>query len=140
MFFFSAFQPCTPKEMSAALLLRWVLMFSYWTHIVLPEPLDLGSNRNSKARFGFNTVPQKDKIKVSIAVVMPHSMFKEREYKKIIMQSAMELDGSKFEEMFDLSPYLEMVQAIPAPTEVLGKICDQVSHRTHKFPECRFLM
>ena len=32
-----------------------------------------------------------------------------------------------FEEMFDLSPYLEMVQPIPAPIEVLGKICDQVS-------------
>ena len=66
------------------------------------------------------------KIIVTIAVVLPHSMFKQREYKKIIMQSAMNLDGSKFEEMFDLSPYLEMVQPIPAPIEVLGKICDHV--------------
>ena len=29
--------------------------------------------------------------------------------------------------MFDLSPYLEMVHPIPAPIDVLGKICDQVS-------------
>ena len=41
--------------------------------------------------------------------------------------TAMTLEGSAFEEMFDLSPYLEMVQPIPAPIEVLGKICDQVS-------------
>ena len=27
------------------------------------EPLDLGSNRNSKARFGINTIPKKDKVK-----------------------------------------------------------------------------
>ena len=65
-------------------------------------------------------------MKVSVGVVLPYSMFKNREYKKIIMQSAMELHGSTFEEMFDLSPYLEMVQPIPAPIEVLGKICDQV--------------
>ena len=53
-------------------------------------------------------------------------MFKQREYKKIIGQSALKLHGSYFEKMFDLSPYLEMMQPIPAPTEVLGKICDQV--------------
>ena len=62
-----------------------------------------------------------------MAVVLPYSMFKMREYKQIIMKSAMTLEGSAFEEMFDLSPYLEMVQPIPAPIEVLGKICDQVS-------------
>ena len=66
-------------------------------------------------------------VKVSVAVVLPYSMFKMREYKQIIMKSAMTLEGSAFEEMFDLSPYLEMVQPIPAPIEVLGKICDQVS-------------
>ena len=66
-------------------------------------------------------------MKVSVAVVLPYSMFKMREYKQIIMKSAMTLEGSAFEEMFDLSPYLEMVQPIPAPIEVLGKICDQVS-------------
>ena len=70
--------------------------------------------------------PDSDKIKVSVAVVLPHSMFKQREYKKIIGQSALKLHGSYFEKMFDLSPYLEMMQPIPAPTEVLGKICDQV--------------
>ena len=70
--------------------------------------------------------PDSDKIKVSVAVVLPHSMFKQREYKKIIGQSALQLRGSDFEKMFDLSPYLEMMQPIPAPTEVLGKICDQV--------------
>ena len=63
---------------------------------------------------------------MSVAVVLPHSMFKQREYKKIIGQSALKLHGSNFEKMFDLSPYLEMMQPIPAPTEVLGKICDQV--------------
>ena len=70
--------------------------------------------------------PDSDKIKVSVAVVLPHSMFKQREYKKIIGQSALQLRGSDFEKLFDLSPYLEMMQPIPAPTEVLGKICDQV--------------
>ena len=59
-------------------------------------------------------------------MVLPHSMFKQREYKKIIGQSALQLRGSDFEKLFDLSPYLEMMQPIPAPTEVLGKICDQV--------------
>ena len=92
------------------------------------EPLDLGSNkRGSRARFGINTVPKKDRIKVSVAVVLPHSLFKQRDYKKIIMQSALELEGSKFEKMFDLSPYLEMVQPLPAPIDLLGKICDQVN-------------
>ena len=41
--------------------------------------------------------------------------------------TAMTLEGSAFEEKFDLLPYLVMVQPIPAPIEVLGKICDQVS-------------
>ena len=96
----------------------------------LTHSLDLGSTRSrsgTRARFGVNTTPKKDKFKVSIAVVMPHSLFKKRDYKKIISQSALELTGSKFEKMFDLSPYLEMVHPIPAPIDVLGKICDQVS-------------
>ena len=93
----------------------------------LTHSLDLGSPRGTRARFGVNTTPKKDKFKVSIAVVMPHSLFKKRDYKKIISQSALELTGSKFEKMFDLSPYLEMVHPIPAPIDVLGKICDQVS-------------
>ena len=87
-----------------------------------------GSNKSgSRARFGVNTIPNKNKVKVSVAVVLPYSMFKNRDYRRIISQSAMKLDGSTFEEMFDLSPYLEMVQPIPAPIEVLGKICDIVS-------------
>ena len=90
--------------------------------------LPLGSNKSgSRARFGVNTIPNKNKVKVSVAVVLPYSMFKNRDYRRIISQSAMKLDGSTFEEMFDLSPYLEMVQPIPAPIEVLGKICDIVS-------------
>ena len=94
----------------------------------LTHSLDLGSTRSgTRARFGVNTTPKKDKFKVSIAVVMPHSLFKKRDYKKIISQSALELTGSKFETMFDLSPYLEMVHPIPAPIDVLGKICHQVS-------------
>ena len=63
--------------------------------------------------------------KVSIAVVLPHSMFKQREYKKMIMQSASGLSGMDFVADYELSPFLEMVHPIPAPTEVLGKICDQ---------------
>ena len=63
--------------------------------------------------------------KVSIAVVLPHSMFKQREYKKMIMQSAMGLSSMDFVADYELSPFLEMVHPIPAPTEVLGKICDQ---------------
>jgi hypothetical protein len=52
-------------------------------------------------------------------------MFKQREYKKMIMQSAIGLSGMDFVSDYELSPYLEMVHPIPAPTEVLGKICDQ---------------
>jgi hypothetical protein len=62
---------------------------------------------------------------VSIAVVLPHSMFKQREYKKMIMQSALSLSAMNFVADFELSPFLEMVHPIPAPTEVLGRICDQ---------------
>ena len=62
---------------------------------------------------------------MSIAVVLPHSMFKQREYKKMIMQSASGLSGMDFVADYELSPFLEMVHPIPAPTEVLGKICDQ---------------
>ena len=102
------------------------LLFLVLTGIA--HSLDLGSTRaGTRARFGVNTTPKKDRFKVSIAVVMPHSMFKQRSYKKIISESALDLTGSKFETMFDLSPYLEMVHPIPAPIDVLGKICDQVS-------------
>ena len=91
----------------------------------LAASLDLGSS--GRSRTGANTMPRHDRYKVSVAVVMPHSIFKQKEYKKIIMRSALVLDGSIFEDMFDLAPYLEMVQPIPSPTEILGKICDQVS-------------
>ena len=53
--------------------------------------------------------------------------------KKAIMQSALQLGGSHFEDTFDLSPYLEMIHTMPSPTEVLGKICDQVCQRISKF-------
>ena len=91
----------------------------------LATSLDLGAGRGG-TRAGTNTMPRHDRYKVSVAVVMPHSIFKQKEYKKIIMRSALVLDGSIFEDMFDLAPYLEMVQPIPSPTEILGKICDQV--------------
>ena len=42
--------------------------------------LDLKSNRRS--RYGVNSLPDKDKVKVSVAVVMPYSMFKERDFKE----------------------------------------------------------
>ena len=68
----------------------------------------------------------KAKIKVSVAVVLPHSTFKNREYKKAIKTAAESLKDLTFEKSgFELSPYLVMVQPIPTPTEVLGKICDQ---------------
>ncbi len=88
--------------------------------------LDLGSRGPSRRKFGSGR-PSKDKTKVSVAVVLPFSMFKTREYKKLIMSAALSLGGSPFEAKYDLSPYLEMVQPIPSPTEVLNKICDQVS-------------
>ena len=110
------------RKMAPFVIVFLPCLLGLWSQV--SNGLDLKSNRRS--RFGMNTLPDNNKIKVSVAVVMPHSMFKQREYKKIIMQSALELDGSVFEDTFDLSPYLEMVQAIPSPTEVLGKICDQV--------------
>ena len=43
---------------------------------------------------GFHRRPDKtDKIKVSVAVVLPHSMFKERLYKKQIMLASEALSG-----------------------------------------------
>ena len=56
--------------------------------------------------------------KVSIAVVLPHSMFKQREYKKMIMQSAMGLSSMDFVADYELSPFLEMVHPIVAPGPV----------------------
>ena len=115
-------EPISLRKMAPFVIVFLPCLLGLWSQV--SNGLDLKSNRRS--RFGMNTLPDNNKIKVSVAVVMPHSMFKQREYKKIIMQSALELDGSVFEDTFDLSPYLEMVQAIPSPTEVLGKICDQV--------------
>lgn len=51
-------------------------------------------------------------------------MFKEREYNKQILEASMGLSGMKFLDQFEVAPYLDMVQPIPAPTEVLQKICD----------------
>ncbi len=60
------------------------------------------------------------KIDVRVAVVLPHSMFKMREYKKRILTAT----SSTSLEHFKLKPYLDMLPPIPAPTEVLDKICD----------------
>ena len=90
------------------------------------------SNRRGEAtntytrtnRYG-NTL-SKNKIKVSVAVVLPKSTFKSRQYKKQIKTAAESLKDVTFEKSgFELSPYLVMMERIPTPTEVLGKICDQ---------------
>lgn len=73
-----------------------------------------------------------DKIKVKVAIVLPHSMFMEREYKKQIFRAksaVLSQDGLDFDKVFTIEPYLEMFHPIPAPTEVLEKICDQVGSR-----------
>lgn len=88
------------------------------------QGLDL-NRMGGRRRGGFGKKSDPDKIKVSLAVVMPYSMFKQREYKKKISQASMGLSGMRFEKNYDLSPYLEMVQPMPSPTEVLSKICDQ---------------
>ena len=73
-----------------------------------------------------SSIKNKNKIKVSLAVVLPHSIFKTKKYKKQISTAAVSLKDMTFEKRgFELSPYLSMVQPIPTPTEVLGKICDQ---------------
>lgn len=86
-------------------------------------------------------VPQSfERLKVSVAVVLPYSVFKKKSYtKKIIQvgfpkesksmidqstqstfspQAANALRGSPFMAKYDLYPHLEMLQPIPAPTEV----------------------
>ena len=75
-------------------------------------------------RYGDASIRSKNKV--SVAVVLPHSTFKERQYKKEIMIAAKSLNDMTFEKSgFELSPYLVMLTPIPTPTEVLGKICDQ---------------
>ena len=57
-------------------------------------------------------------------MVLPHSMFKERLYKKEIRTASDALSEMAFNSAgFKLSPFLEMVTPIPAPTEILEKIC-----------------
>ena len=52
---------------------------------------------------GFHRRPDKtDKIKVSVAVVLPHSMFKERLYKKQIMLASEALSGVAIGSIFSL--------------------------------------
>ena len=69
---------------------------------------------------------QKEKIKVSLAVVLPHTEWHRRRYIKGILTAAEGLQDMTFEEGgFELSPTLVMMDTQPSPTEVLGKICDQ---------------
>ena len=90
------------------------------------ESIDLNQRGRSSSRrrnsYGRDNKAA-EKTKVGVAVVLPHSMFKEREYRKKIYQATQALSGSKFSSNFEISPYLEMLQPIPAPTEVLDKIC-----------------
>ena len=67
-----------------------------------------------------------EKVKVSVAVVLPHTTFHTRKYRKMIKQGALSLSRMPFEKAgFELSPYLEMIRPIPAPTEILNKLCKQ---------------
>ena len=72
---------------------------------------------------------RKQKIKVTVAVVLPKTNFQKRAYIKAIKTAAevtTKMEGMSFEDRgFELSPYLEEMERIPAPTVVLGKICDQ---------------
>jgi hypothetical protein len=45
-------------------------------------------------------------------------MFKQREYKKKIIRASLALMESEFVAKYELSPYLEMLNPVPAPTEV----------------------
>ena len=77
----------------------------------------LGSLGSSRSR-------DDGEIRVNVAVVLPHSMFKERLYKKEIRTASDALSEMAFNSAgFKLSPFLEMVTPIPAPTEILEKIC-----------------
>ncbi|CAB4054253.1 GRIN2B [Lepeophtheirus salmonis] len=68
---------------------------------------------------------KKKKIRVSLGVAMPLSMFKKRDYTKKIISSAMNLLDMKFVKTYELSPFLEMIEPTPSPTQVLNKICRQ---------------
>lgn len=75
---------------------------------------------------GGSGTDDEDKIRVSVAVVLPYSMFKQREYRKKIKEAAEGLTWLNLEKAggFEVSPFLEMLQPLPSPTEVLGKICN----------------
>ena len=108
-----------------------LLTFTLWSSLkVSVSGLDIsrrGGITNKKPfRFGDTSSRNKSKVKVTVAVVLPHSIFKTKKYLKQIKTAAESLTDLTFEKNgFELSPYLEMVQPIPTPTEVLGKICDQ---------------
>ena len=86
-----------------------------------------GTSSSRTSYGGYRTKSNKgNKVKVSVAVVLPHTTFHTRKYRKLIKQGAMSLAKMPFErDGFELSPYLEMIQPIPAPTEILDKICNQ---------------
>ena len=80
---------------------------------------------NNRHTYRYGTKMTENKTRVSVAVVLPYSHFKSKKYKKKIKDAAESLKDLTFESSgFELSPYLEMMQRVPTPTEVLGKICD----------------
>ena len=112
-----------------------LLTFTLWSSSLKLSVSGLDINRRGGGitttykkpfRFGDTSTRNKSKVKVTVAVVLPHSIFKTKKYLKQIKTAAESLTDLTFEKNgFELSPYLEMVQPIPTPTEVLGKICDQ---------------
>ncbi|TRY68476.1 hypothetical protein TCAL_11017 [Tigriopus californicus] len=108
---------------------RLCLLVWFFASIVCPSHgIDLNSRHGSKngvrTRFGFGRHDAQDRSNISVAVVLPYSTFMEREYNKQILKASMGLSGMRFLDQFVVAPYLDMVQPIPAPTEVLQKICD----------------
>ncbi|XP_023329330.1 glutamate receptor ionotropic, NMDA 2C [Eurytemora carolleeae] len=64
-------------------------------------------------------------LDVRISVVLPHSIFKEKDYLKEINSAKKIFTKMKFQEKYTVNPVLEMLDAMPGPTQVLEKICEK---------------
>ena len=109
-----------------------LVLFLFIKSGIVVNGLDISRRRGGITSNSYNRpnrygkTSSKQKIKVSVAVVLPTTKLRRREYIKGIVTAAQSLQDMTFEESgFELTPELVMMDTQPSPTEVLGKICDQ---------------
>ena len=113
-------------------LVTALVLFLFIKCGIVVNGLDISRRRGGITSTSYNRpnkygkTSSKQKIKVSVAVVLPHTEWHRRRYIKEIKTAAESLQDMTFEESgFELFPALVMMDTQPSPTEVLGKICDQ---------------